>query len=137
MGKRARKTDSMAEEGGFEPSVPRKIDDAFETALFASAALRVPPERPTRSREGLAVRILFPPPASLFSPVPSRATGSEPRGLAAVCAWVETEKGTGRPRLVLLGPFSLSGFDAVPLRESYSERPRVGAAARQRIVASG
>ena len=82
------------------------------------------------SREGPRVRIRLPPPASLFSPVPSRATGSEPRGLAAVCAWVETEKGTGRPRLVLLGPFSLSGFDAVPLRESYSERPRAASVPR-------
>jgi hypothetical protein len=79
---------------------------------------------------GPRVRIPLAPPASLFSPVPSRATGSEPRGLAAVCAWVETEKGTGRPRLVLLGPFSLSGFDAVPLRESYSERPRAASVPR-------
>src|SRR6266436_6766845 len=79
---------------------------------------------------GPRVRISFPPPASLFSPVPSRATDSEPRGLAAVCAWVETEKGTGRPRLVLLGPFSLSGFDAVPLRESYSGQPRAASVPR-------
>jgi len=49
-------TDSPLEEEEFEPSIPRKIGDAFETALFASAAPLVPPERPTRSREGLAVR---------------------------------------------------------------------------------
>jgi len=40
------------EEAGFEPSVPRMIDDAFETALFASATLSVPPERPTRFARG-------------------------------------------------------------------------------------
>ena len=38
--------DSPLEREGFEPSVPRKIVDAFETALFASAAPSVPPERP-------------------------------------------------------------------------------------------
>jgi len=42
----------VAEETGFEPPVPRRIDDAFETALFASAALPVPPERPTRFARG-------------------------------------------------------------------------------------
>jgi len=36
------RTDSLAEEAGFELSVPRRIDDAFETALFASAGLLVP-----------------------------------------------------------------------------------------------
>src|SRR5205823_11099845 len=35
---------SPLEEAGFELLVPRRIDDAFETALFASAALPVPPE---------------------------------------------------------------------------------------------
>src|SRR5882724_6188910 len=40
--------DSPLEEARFEPSVPRRIDDAFETALFASPALPVPPEKPTR-----------------------------------------------------------------------------------------
>ena len=44
-------TDSPAERRGFEPSVTRSIDDALETALFASAAPPIPPERPTRFRE--------------------------------------------------------------------------------------
>src|SRR5439155_21209568 len=44
--------DSPLEEAGFELLVPRRIDDAFETALFASAALPVPPERPTRFERG-------------------------------------------------------------------------------------
>jgi len=43
-------TDSAAEEMGFEPSVPRRIDDAFETALFASAALPVLQRRVSVSR---------------------------------------------------------------------------------------
>jgi hypothetical protein len=43
-------TDSPTEEAGFEPSVPRKIGDALETALFASAAPPVPPERPLVAR---------------------------------------------------------------------------------------
>jgi len=56
---------SLAERGGFEPSVPRKIDDAFEIAFFASAALPVSPQRPTPLREGRRVRIPLPPTASL------------------------------------------------------------------------
>jgi hypothetical protein len=40
--------DSPLEGRRFEPSVPRRIDDAPETARFAFAALPVPPERPTR-----------------------------------------------------------------------------------------
>jgi hypothetical protein len=40
--------DSALEGRRFEPSVPRRIDDAPETARFAFAALPVPPERPTR-----------------------------------------------------------------------------------------
>ena len=40
------------ERKGSEPSVPHRIDDAFETALFASAALPVPPERPARFARG-------------------------------------------------------------------------------------
>jgi hypothetical protein len=40
--------DSPVEEWGIEPSVPRRIDDPVETAIFAFAALPVPPERPTR-----------------------------------------------------------------------------------------
>jgi hypothetical protein len=40
--------DSPLERRRFEPLVPRRIDDALETARFAFAALPVPPERPTR-----------------------------------------------------------------------------------------
>ena len=43
-----RETDCLLEGRRFEPSVPRRIDDAPETARFAFAALPVPPERPTR-----------------------------------------------------------------------------------------
>ena len=56
QGEACEASDSKAEEEEFEPSIPRKIGDAFETALSTSAAPLVPPERPTRSREGLAVR---------------------------------------------------------------------------------
>jgi hypothetical protein len=70
---------------------------------------------------GPRVRILLPPAASLFSPVPSRATGSEPHALRRSAYGLGREKGTGRREPVLLGPFSLSGFDAVPLRENCSE----------------
>jgi hypothetical protein len=59
---------------------------------------------------GPMVRILFPPPTSLFSPVPSRTTHAEPHALAAVCAWVETEKGTGRPRTGARWPFFSVGL---------------------------
>src|SRR6266446_6298298 len=38
-------------EGVSNPRSARSIDDALETALFASAAPPVPPERPTRFRE--------------------------------------------------------------------------------------
>ena len=41
-------TDSPLEEDGFELPVPRKVDDAFETAVFASGHL--PFHRPTYSR---------------------------------------------------------------------------------------
>ena len=44
--------DSLLEGTGFEPSVPRRISDAVETALFASAALSIPPERPPRFARG-------------------------------------------------------------------------------------
>ena len=40
--------DSPLEEDGFELPVPRKVDDAFETAVFASGHL--PFRRPTYSR---------------------------------------------------------------------------------------
>jgi hypothetical protein len=36
----------------FEPSVSCRIDDDFQTALFASTALPVPPERPPRFARG-------------------------------------------------------------------------------------
>src|SRR6267378_3371161 len=39
-------------EGDSNPRSPRRMDDAFETALFASPALPVPPERPTRFARG-------------------------------------------------------------------------------------
>src|SRR5438445_13474295 len=61
--------DSPVEGTGFAPSVPPRIDDAFKTALFAAAALPVPPERSARFERGWAVRIPFPPPASLISVV--------------------------------------------------------------------
>src|SRR6266481_2366357 len=44
--------DSPAEGRRFEPSVPRRIDNDFQTALFASAALPVPPETPTHFARG-------------------------------------------------------------------------------------
>src|SRR6266850_2402581 len=44
--------DSPLEGRRFEPSVPRRMDDAFETALFGFPALPVPPERPTRFARG-------------------------------------------------------------------------------------
>jgi len=53
-------TDSSAEGRGFEPSVPCRIDDALETALFASAAPPVPPERPTRFARGTCSSNPFP-----------------------------------------------------------------------------
>src|SRR5207249_3051607 len=64
---RARRTslDSQREgRTGFKPSVPRRGDDAFGEALFASAALPVPPERPGHLGTGAAVRIPFAPAAS-------------------------------------------------------------------------
>src|SRR6266851_823694 len=44
--------DSPAEGRGFAPSVPRRIDDALKTSLFACAALPVSPDRPTRLARG-------------------------------------------------------------------------------------
>jgi len=40
-------TDPALERAGFELAVPRKINAAFEAALFTFAAVPVPPERPT------------------------------------------------------------------------------------------
>jgi hypothetical protein len=48
---RATGCDSPAEGRGFEPSVSPRINDALGTALFASAAPPIPPERPTRFGE--------------------------------------------------------------------------------------
>jgi hypothetical protein len=63
--------DSPTEEDGFEPSVPR------EEGLTSSRCSTFPA---LPFREGPMVRIRLPPAASPFSPVPSRLTGSEPRG---------------------------------------------------------
>src|ERR1700730_9789496 len=52
--------DSAVEEDGFEPPVPRKVDDAFETAIFASGHL------PFAGRLIREVRIRFPPPGSIL-----------------------------------------------------------------------
>ena len=50
----------LAEEDGFELPVPRKVDDAFETAIFASGHL------PFAGRLIREVRIRFPPPGSIL-----------------------------------------------------------------------
>ena len=57
----------MGEQRRFEPKVPLKIDDAFETARLACSARKM-----TRSREGPAVRIPLAPPASPYLPKPRR-----------------------------------------------------------------
>ena len=44
--------DSALERTGFGPSVTRKIGHFFETVLFASAPVSVPPERPPRFARG-------------------------------------------------------------------------------------
>jgi hypothetical protein len=88
--------DSPLEEEGFEPSVPRKIRDAFETALFASAGPLVPPERPTRSREGLAVRN----PLSSAGESVARGTPAPPGENPVLQRLVEILRGIRTPDIV-------------------------------------
>src|ERR1700736_3176285 len=84
--------DSPLEERRFEPSVPRRIDDAFETALFASAALPVPPERPTRFARGTGGSNPSSSGSQSVSLVPSAATGTKGPGFAANVSLDETRE---------------------------------------------
>ena len=69
-------------------------------------------------REGPAVRIPLPPPASLSRQCPAAQPAQNP------APWRRSARGWGRDKgragrePVLLGSFSLSGIDAVPPRES-------------------
>jgi len=117
--------DSPVEERGFEPTVPAKRG-------MLSEQQRLRPGNVSNRicfREGPRVRILFPPAASLFSPVPSRTTGSEPRAWRRSARGLGREKGRAAANRCSLALFSV-GFDAVPLRESYSERPRAASVPR-------
>ena len=57
-------TDSLLEEDGFEPLVPREKDGVFRDDLIDRWPLLLPENQATPSRGGLRVQIRLPPEAS-------------------------------------------------------------------------
>src|ERR1700730_16704235 len=77
--------------------------------LVGSAALPVPLERPTRWGEGPAVRIRFPPAASLSHWCLPRLQAQKDRVSPRMLAWTRPENGTCRPPTCWPSPFFSDG----------------------------